>query len=247
LALYDTVLNVVADAAVECGLAAPSVVMASTDANVVLLRTLLKRVGRKLALGYEWKQLRVEYTFTTTTATSYALPADFSRMIDQSAWNRTSDRPGTPVGAETWQALKATDSGIFLTALFRPLDTTIELWPQPPTSGDTIAFEYLSRYWVGTTGLTTKTLDAPAADTNIIYFDATLMVAALVLAFKAKRGFDTTEAQQEYDETLALVKSANTNAAPVLSLGGNRSEEPFIGEGSSSIAGVGGTDFGGLY
>ncbi len=220
MALYDTVANIVSDAAVECGLSAPTDVYASTDANIVQMRVMLKRMGRSYALAHGWKHLEREHTFATVSGTaSYALPASFSSMLDQSGWDRTTKRQVVPVGAVQWQYMNAVSVAGVLTVTFRPREATIELYPTP-TAIETIAFDYRSRYWVETSGQTTPDKDAPTANTDKLMFDATLMVAALKLEFKRAKGFDTTAAQQDFDAIWASVVNANANAAPVLSLNG---------------------------
>src|SRR5690348_1694823 len=119
MSLYDTVANVLSDTAVELGLGEVSDVYGSTDANIVQLRTLLKRVGRSLAKQRAWKQLIKEHTFTTTNTSTYDLPTDFGAMIDQTGWNRTQRRPLGVLSPQEWQYLEASVAGTVYTVLFR--------------------------------------------------------------------------------------------------------------------------------
>jgi hypothetical protein len=217
MATYDTVANLVSEAAVELGLGAVSDVYASTDESVVTLRTLLKSVGRELLLGYAWLQTQVEHTFATTAATSYALPSGFSRMVDGSAWNRTQRLPILPVSAQQWQQLQALQSVTTTAVLFRPKDLTLSIWPTTNT-GETMAFEYLSTYWVRATASAAPDKDAPTVNTDVVHLEAVLVVKALKLAFLRTRGFDTTAAQRELDMALDGARSASSNAAPVLAV-----------------------------
>lgn len=225
MALFETAGSIINDAAVELGLAplanSGASVAASTDPNFILLFRLLKRVGRQLALEREWVQLRQEHSFVTDAlVTEYDLPADFSRMIDQAGWNRSQDRRMHVSGAELWQHLKATDSSWMLSFLFLPKDRKIEVWPQPPVDGETISFAYMSRYWAGLEvgSPLTPTLDAPTSGQHLVYFDPTLVVPALKLAYCRARGFDTTAVEEEYKAAYSVVASANVNAAPVLAV-----------------------------
>lgn len=247
MALYDTVANVVLDAAIECGLGAVSDVFGSTDPNVVQMRYLLKRLGRKLALRRQWAQLTKEYSFTTTSDSSYNLPADFGAMIHQTGWNRTSDQRMHAASPQEWQYLKATDSGVVFTCIFRPSDSTIQLWPQPPASGETIAFEYLSRYWVATTGSTTGSKDAPTLNTDVLLFDSLLLVGGLKVAFQKAKGFDTTAAEQDFMEEWGLVAAANQASAPILSMNGPRIGERLIDLNNAPSTGFGFDGGGGLF
>ena len=66
VASFDTALNIISDAAVELGLGAVTAAYASTDPNIVQLRTALKMAGRKMiVVGPEWKNLIKETTVVT--------------------------------------------------------------------------------------------------------------------------------------------------------------------------------------
>ena len=246
MALYDTAANIINDVAVEVGLTSSADVYASTDANFIRLRTLLKSVGRGLILAHGWLQLTKEHTFTTTSASSYNLPADFQSMVDQTAWDRTTRFPMAPVSPQTWQFLKASQSGVVFTVIFKPSDTTIQLWPQPPTSGDTVAFEYRSRYWVRATASASPDKDAPTVNTDVIHIDVQLITRALKLAFMRSMGFDTMSAQMEFDAAFQSVRNSNVNAAPKLSLNGSPIEDRMINDANSPGTGFG-YDGGGLF
>lgn len=228
--LYDTVANVVSDAAAELGLGTVSDVFASTDANVVQLRTLLKSTGRKLGKLRRWRQLVKEHTFLTTSGEdTYTLPAGFVSMVDQSGWNRTQRMPLNPLEPQAWQYLEAGGIGLTLTAYFRPRDLTLQLWPASPPAGETIAFEYVSRYWVAVAATpTVGTKDAPTLNTDVLLFDVSLLVPALKVAFLLAKGFDSTAAQAEFDAALGMEASANVGAAPVLSLNGRGGALPVF-------------------
>lgn len=246
MALYDTVLNVVSDASVEIGLGTVSAVFASTDPNVIQLRTILKRLGKRLTLRRQWRQLRKEHTFVTTSDTEYDFPTDFGAFIDQTGWNRTQGRSLHVASPQEWQYLKATQSGTTYTAIFRPYATTLELWPQPPTSGDTIAFEYISRNWVALTGTDTPNKDAPTLDTDVLLFDSLLLVGALKLAFKKAKGFDVTADMMDFAEEWGLAESANSSA-PVLSLNSFGMNEKLLDESNAPTTGFGFDGLGGLF
>lgn len=247
MALYDTVLNIVSDVAVELGLGSLSAIYSSTDANVIQLRTLLKSTGRGLVLKTPWLQAVKEHTFVTDANSSYTLPADFQSMVDGSGWNRTSRYQLQPLTRPEWQAVVASVSQPASTYLFKPKDLTIEVWPQPPTSGETIAFEYRSRHWVALTGSTTPTKDAPTLDTDVVCLDVQLITRALKLAFLRAKGFDSTAAQQDFLDAYEDVRSANANAAPVLDLNGRLMGDRLLDESNAPSTGFGLDGLGGLH
>lgn len=232
--IYDTVANIVSDAAIELGLGSVSDVFASTDEHVVLLRALLKALGRQLVLEHEWMAAVLEHTFSTTAATSYNLPSGFARMVDGSAWNRTQRLPLTPVSPEQWQHLSALSSAQTTAILFRPKDTTLSIWPTTNT-GETMAFEYVSHFWVRATASASPDKNAPTVNTDVIHLDALLVTKGLKLAFLRARGFDTTAAQQEFDDAFEAVRAADVNAAPTLPVTRREGE---VGPAAVSSAGA---------
>ncbi len=249
MATYDTVANIVGDVAIECGLPAVSDVFASTDSNVVQLRTLLKSVGRALVLKHEWLQTTKEHTFVTTSATSYALPADFQAYVDQTGWNRTSQVPLQPVSPQQWQRLKAQEDSASYAVLFRPRDTTLEVWPQPPASGETIAFEYRSSHWVRATASASPDKDAPTVNTDVVHLGVQLITRALKFKFLRDKGFDAAEAWEEFKAAFEAEMSANIGAAPVLSLTPGMCKDSCNSEFGFAVGatGFGFNNEGGLY
>lgn len=244
MALYETIGSIISDAGVELGLAPLASSGASahsnTDPNFVLLWRLAKRVGRQLTLERDWVQLRAEHSFTTTTDVEYNLPTDFSRMVDQTGWNRTQDRRLHPSGEQLWQYLKATSSSGMLSFIFLPKHLTIEVWPQPAVAGETIAFKYQSRYWAWNgVGTATPNLSEPAAGSQYALFDPTLFVPALKLAYCRARGFDSVAAEEEYRAAFNAVASANVIAAPVLPIGPRHDSAHLVDEHNLPETGYG--------
>lgn len=215
---FGNVLELCNDVAETVGLGTQTAIYASTDPNIIQLRALLKQVGRRLALEREWKQLLTEHTFNTASGTaSYALPADFSRMVNQTAWNRAADRRFAPLGAQVWQYIQATTLGATLQAVFRPRAATFEIYPTP-SSIQAIAFEYISNYWVASSGSAQGDKDKPAADTDTVMLDPLLVVAALKLAWLKAKNMDATAALADYDAIYSISAGVNAGPAPALRL-----------------------------
>ncbi len=227
---YDTLLTVIDDAAVELNLSsAVAVAVASTDPNILLLVKLLKRTGRALARARQWTHLVQEHTFTTTAATTYALPTDFRAMVPQTNWNRTSDRQlDATLGSEEWQYITGTGTSLVSVA-FRIWKGLLYATPSTDT-GNSIAFEYLSTYWVRATASVSPDKDAPTVDTDVIHLDASMVVTALKLAFRKAKGLNTVAAQQDFNDAWALATS-DDSPAPLLTLdGGVQQVDPVTPE-----------------
>ena len=242
---WETVQQIVETTAMDVGLGdAGNDVMASTDANIMQLCSLLKNMGRNLVHFRNWQHLRKEYTFTTVAGQSiYPMPADFMNMIDQTWWNRTNRLPvGGPITGQEWQFLRARLVGVVFNVLFRVQQRQIYVYPVTSTPGGyEIAFEYNSAYWISTTGTPdTATANAPTLSTDYVWYDPFLMVRGLKLAFLKAKGFDTTAAQQDYNEALSLVQAHDSPMAKLSLTSRNIvGIEPLIGQQSVPITGFG--------
>lgn len=219
--LWDTAGNVLNDAAVELGLVPADLESpySSTDPAILQLRRLLKSVGQRLVRAHAWSQLVKPVVVTTEPGTaSYPLPEDFARPVDQTSWNRSARLPmAGPVGAQGWQMLQAISSSPAANTLYRLVGNQLVLYPAPATIAD-IAFEYVSTWWVQQ-DLETPTRDAPDGGADILWFDRQLLLAGVKLAFLSAKGFDTTAAEEEYDEAFAAARGADA-AGPSLHLNG---------------------------
>lgn len=238
---YETAAQIISDAAIELSIVAADISdpFASTDANVIQLGRLLTSVGRELVEERHWTHLQKSHTFSTSNGTYvYSLPSDFDRMMDQTQWNRTTQLPaGGPVEAQAWQYLQAQTSAATITVLFRTVNGELWLYPTP-TSTQTIAFEYVTAFWVKPTGQTAPTTSRVSAATDTLYFDPLLLVRGLKLAWKRAKGMDTTAAQGDYDARLEQAKNAD-GAAPVLSISPGAEGIPLIDGRNLPITGFG--------
>lgn len=181
-------------------------------------------------------------TWTNTGfANSYPLPAGFSNMLDQTGWNRTTRLPlGNPLNAQQWQYLKGRQQGVVFNVLFRPDDDTIRLYPDTDPAGlQTIAFEYISRFWVSTVGSQEVTnADAPTKQSDIIFFDPLLATRRLKLDWLQAKGFAAQAAMDDYETVLEQVMNAD-GSAPLVNLRGGQQFDPLIGTANLPITGFG--------
>lgn len=230
--------EIVNDAAIEIGLPPWSDPYQDTDPNAIQMRGLLKSAGRELLLMRNWTYLRKEAAILTVQGQSaYPLPSDFRRMIDQSGWNRTNRLPlGGPLSPQEWQFLKARLVGVVFTVLFRPMNQEIVLYPDVNTPGGyDIRYEYESLYWVSTDATpTVLSSDAPATDTDLVWFDPLLITRALKVAFLRAKGLETIAAEQDFATTLNAVMGSDS-PGKVLNLHHGFSDPSAVPIGNQSI------------
>lgn len=232
MARYDTAGNIINQAAAEVGLVPVTNPFTSVDPAFQQMIYLLTAAGRELLGSHQWQRFVKRYSITTTTASTYDLPADYGWFIDQTGWNPVSGGNGLPLGGplteQDYAYLVSTNlasSTIYIS--FREADGQIAILPSPAPAGKTITFTYMSRYWVAATGApTTPVADSVALTTDVVLFEPTLITKLLKLRFLEAKGFDTTAAVTQFanlfdqwtgkDTTTAVLNTARVRTFPYL-------------------------------
>ena len=230
-----TLLTIIGDASEELAFDRPASVTGSTDPGVLRLLQMSNREGRDLAEAAEWTALQRLHTFTTTADTDeYTLPSDYGRLLNDTEWDRTEARPIIgPLSPEQWQAIKSGSlgSGIYgrrYRILRSATSTTrkIRIDPTPSTTGDTLAYEYISNAWcTSSDGETLQT--AWAADTDVTLLDRDLLTLGTIVRYRRATGLDYASESDEY-MTMLHRKIARDRPSPTLNLA-RRSRLRLIG------------------
>lgn len=241
MARFYTVNDVINRAALECGLVPAPDPAASTDESFVQLSGLLNSAGQELVELHPWQSLRKKFTLTTQVGDtgSYPLPDDFSYMIDQTGWVRSSRLPvGGPLSAQAWAFLDG--SSILegpLYAMFQLLENKLQIYPQPPPAGLEIAFLYQSRNW--TVSQTTQiTSDKIATGSDLVMFEPILIIKLLKAMFLSAKGFDASTARAEF-ERMFLSRTGKDEGAQILSANGSGLGIPLISSANAPWTGFG--------
>lgn len=205
-----TLLTIIQDAAVLCGLNRPSAAITAVDPAIRRMLALANIEGRELARRHDWQVLVSEATWTTvgtesqgsltTIATDLDVEAG-ARIIDETIWDRTSQRPFLgPVASQKWQRLKAANiAGPY--SEYRIRAGALYLIPAP-TAGHTGAFEYVSKNWCQSAASTGQS--AWAADTDTGKLSEHLMTLGLIWRWKASNEMDFTLARTDYERAVSL-------------------------------------------
>lgn len=200
-----TLLTLVAKAAIRLSLPEPAAVAASTDLSVKQLLSLVNQAGSELARRHGWQALTKEKTFTAVAAetqTDTPIASDFDRIIDETAFNRTQKRRLTgPLNAEEWQEQKSITASVMRDG-FRIRGGLFLMIPNP-TVGDTIAYEYVSSWWVDTNGGSTWNATAFAGDDDTSALDEEMLAQDLVWRFRKAKGLSYAEDFQTAQVTIA--------------------------------------------
>lgn len=127
----------------------PSAVANNTGNLTAQFLALANREIKKLSQERDWPVLVTEYAFPTVNGqASYNLPADFDKVINDTAWNRDAyyQLRGGMTAAE-WQYYKSGQIPILPRYGFRVSGTALKLTPTP-TAAENLVIEYRSKYYV---------------------------------------------------------------------------------------------------
>lgn len=193
-----TVLSIVQDAADELGIPRPTTVISNTDPSVMQLLALANRSGKSLCHRFPWQECILEFTHTTLAAESQgtveSIMPGFNWHLYHTIWNRTLRTiVDGPLFPPEWQFLKASSvTGPY--SEFRIRGKTLRMIPSP-TAGQTMAGEYVSRYWCETSGGTDQ--EEWVADTDVGILPEDLLTIDLVWRWKRAKGLDYAEEKME--------------------------------------------------
>ena len=194
-------LEIVAEALNGVGVDPPDSLTSGGDLGKRTLG-IANAVGQSLATRYEWQILRTEGTFTTVAQEEqFTIATEFPNLrkwVDETLWNRTTQRKIFHVGQRTWARIKsdgvspATEIYILSGGKLRfPSDTAV--------AGQTVAFEYIDNRWAETSDSATK-LRRFAGDTNIPRLDDHMFVLGVRWRYLQSLGMEYGEHFREYED-----------------------------------------------
>lgn len=191
-----SLLTIISNVCGRLSLTIPTVVVGTSDKQVIQLYTLANKAGLDLAQDFNWQGLMAEKTFVTVAATIQptAIPTDFDRFVPNTFNNRTTRRPITgPVTPQQWQWLIAQPSYSTVYLMFRERQSQFLIGPPTvaPPAGQTIAYEYISNAWAKSAGGNPQTQFL--ADTDTTYLDEALITDAVVWMFLRAKGLSYDE------------------------------------------------------
>lgn len=154
------------------------------------------------------------YTLTLTTATDYALPADFWALVSDTAW--TGQLPANlPVGPAEWGALRATGVGnARLNA--RIFGTTLKVIN--PNAGQTVVLEYISKYPWKSASMVEKEL--ATADDDDWQLDRRALLLGTKWRFLKAKGLPDWQAEMQLAQSYMRTLNGRDGGAQSLYFGG---------------------------
>lgn len=149
----QAISDIIKRAAVRCSLEEPTgTLYSSTDKDIKLLLEMAIATGEELRDECFFPELKKTHTITTTTASQYALPGDFYRMISGTHWDQSNSwAMSGPLSDAEWNLWKyGVISGTTKKRyrVFGSNFNTGQFFVDPaPSSGEIISFEYSRRPW----------------------------------------------------------------------------------------------------
>lgn len=194
----------------------PQSVIGNQDPQVIQLKALLFRAGQSIAIRHEWSALTFEKVHTTLaqenqgnifTLTAGNLTATaFRKLKDQTVWDRTDRLPVAPIDAIDWQGLKGVAS-VSPRYRYRLWQYQLFLTPTPP-AGHSLAFEWVSRWWIQSESGAIKRQFT--ADTDSFLIERELLKLSLTWRWKKEKGLDYAEEYEEFEARLAEMTAHDT-------------------------------------
>jgi hypothetical protein len=209
VARYDTMTSIWSSAAIQLGLVNAAVAnpYAATNSDHLLLNELINEVGLELLDEHDWPDLIKEGTIATSNGDyQYDLPTSFDRLVADTAWNRTGDRPLCPIGGRGWQYFQAVTGAGTPEYWIRRINNEWQVYPTPEATSQTFAYEYVSRYWARATASSAPDKESCTVATDVIHYDRRLFVAALRRKYRRSKGFNSDADEQDYQDALSVAK-----------------------------------------
>lgn len=222
-----TLLTVVQNVAEEQGLT--TIADATSDAkDAATLRRLVNVECNSLSRRFDWSALQAEHTFTTVASTaSYALPSDYLRIIQDTAWNRSDYwRVRGATSPQEWQLRK---SGLVTPSIrdrFRIKGTGSTFFIDPtPDGAEDLVFEYISNNWcVDADSGSAKSSATKNGDTFL--FDEYLIERGVTWRFLSRLGMPYAEERAEYDRNLHMLEASDGGGKPTIDLAYTLGQNP---------------------
>lgn len=233
-----SLLTIVQNACDRIGLPRPTSVYGASDQTARMMVTLSNQEGVALSRRHPWQRIVATHSFATVDGTvAYDLPSGFDRLIEGTIWNNTQSRPVVgPITPQRWRMLNAQGITATWQAVY-VVGNQLKFTPTP-SAAETIALEYVSKYWCASAADTSADQSAWQDDTDETFLDEECMTLGLVWRYLRAKGLDYGEAFRSY-ELEVNNRMAHDGGMRVLDLtdtAGDGVFAPFVEDGNWSIS-----------
>ncbi len=218
-----SLLTLIQNTASSVGITAPSVVITSTDANVVTLLALANTSGKDLAKAYAWQEM-TQYSGTILATGTLLIGtitsifgASFDRIVNQTLWDTSTRLPiDGPINIQQWQQYQASNV-VGPPYQFIIYNNQFRIGPTALAANDVITCYFMTKNWCQSAALVGQAAWAADDDTAIIPEE--LLKLDLIWRWKAKNGLAYAEDMETAQRQFETYTAQNTPAR-ILFLGG---------------------------
>lgn len=213
-----TLLSICQDVADEIGIARPTTIAGSTNADETKLFRLANKVGYDLSTAFTWQDLCKEHTFSAISGEEQTgiLPDDFSRFVPNTFWDRSGIKLITgPINPVQWQSLKA-NTRYLVERKFIYRGDSIFIYPVMAGNED-LAFEYSSNEWVRSAGDDAQTKFESDTDTSLI--DEELLTLGVLFQLLESDGLPSGLANKQFQDRFDMLVGNESDNDAILSTG----------------------------
>lgn len=211
-----TLLSVVQNAALVCGLKKPDIVMASTDRTMQEMARLANEMAQMISERHDWQALMVQATITGDgTEEAFDLPSDFGRMPRIAGlWSNRWEWDMNPItGVDAWLQYQMWPTTLVLGNWIIYGDQ-FHILPIMG-DGDIVRYFYISNKLVRANDNSTKA--AFTADTDTFRLSERLLELAIIYKWKSDKGQPYIDRLNDFEEKLTQLKDTDTGSKPVIS------------------------------
>jgi hypothetical protein len=209
--MQKTLLSLVQIICAEIAAPTPTVVISSTDANVLKILALLHAACNDLLYEYDWQVLQVRETFSTVAdQQAYTLPDGYARAINGTFFDASNRWPLKIVTPTQWEIINIWNVTASPFMRLRLFGNELKFFPVPNAVYN-LVYDYVSSYYVLDASTGAMKADF-TTDSDICAFDAHLVTRLVKYKYWAALGKDTTTALGEYQRILGLAKGQDKPA-----------------------------------
>lgn len=235
-----SLLSVARNAAMRLAVAVPDTIVDNTEETAQRLLSLANQSGREMARRHEWSFLTKEHTFIAVNdeiQTNAPIPSDFDRIINGTVFNRTAKRRVVgPLTAEEWQVQMSLTASVVPEA-FRIRGNQFLMTPAP-ADGDTIVYEYVSKWWADVNDDGSGDNTEYTTDTAVALLDEEAITVDVVWRFQQAAGLSYAETYRTAQIMIAD-RIARDGGRRIVDLGRARLTQkprvPYIPDGSWTL------------
>lgn len=205
-----TILSIVQDVADETQLfERPTTVIGNSNKETRQSLSFLKTISEEIQHAHDWQAIIKEQTFTSNGTGSYTIAdiitdGDYLRHVTETDWDRSNEKKIRIVNAQEWQYLKSgivSNVGIYRDARVRGDNIIMD----PDASGDTLVFEYVSKFYARDSSGTLKATYTADDDTSA--FPETLLKLGLKYYLKTEYELPSQEDALRYYDRIDSLKA----------------------------------------